>query len=340
MWLEKRLAPLFPLWAALALGMPTASPAALFSERSDVRKFIVAMVNNHGFDAAELNSQFSQVKTRPRIARMMTGQHARPLCWSAYRANFVNPRNIARGLDFWNDNAGTLARARETYGVPEEIVVAILGVETQYGRFPLPYRVMDSLSTLAFNYPRRGEFFRGELEQYLLLMREEGRNPLKLKGSFAGAMGIPQFMPSSYRNYAVDFDGDGRRDLLHSVADAIGSVANFLHAHGWTPGEAVATRAMAHGEGGVDGMVSASLKPEWPIEELLARQIEPADPLPATARVAVLAMEIGATPEYWLGLNNFYVITRYNRSQSYALAVFQLGSEIRAAREATQLQQP
>lgn len=328
------------LWAALALGMSTASQAASFSERSDVRKFVVAMVNNHGFDAAELNNQFSQVKPRPRIAKMMTGQHAKPPCWSAYRANFVNPRNIARGVAFWNDNSEMLARARETYGVPEEIVVAILGVETQYGRFPLPYRVMDSLATLAFDYPRRSEFFRGELEQYLLLMREEGRNPLKLKGSFAGAMGIPQFMPSSYRNYAVDFDGDGRRDLLHSMGDAIGSVANFLHAHGWTPGEAVAMRAMPSEESGVDNMLSASLKPEWPIEELLARQIEPADPLPAKTQVAVLAVDTGEAPEYWLGLTNFYAITRYNRSQSYALAVFQLGNEIRAAREQAQLQRP
>lgn len=333
MLFEKRLAPGFFLWAVLMLGMPTAPQAASFSQRSDVKKFVVAMVNNHGFDAAELNSQFSQVKPRPRIAKMMTGQHTKPPCWSAYRATFVNPRNIARGVDFWDDNAEMLTRARETYGVPEEIVVAILGVETQYGRFPLPYRVMDSLSTLAFDYPRRGEFFRGELEQYLLLMREEGRNPLKLKGSFAGAMGIPQFMPSSYRNYAVDFDGDGRRDLLHSVGDAIGSVANFLRAHGWVPGEPVAMRAITREESSVDGMLSASLKPEWPIGELQARRIEPADPLPADAQVAVLAVDTGEAPEYWLGLANFYAITRYNRSQSYALAVFQLGSEIRAARE-------
>jgi membrane-bound lytic murein transglycosylase B len=330
---EKCLAPGFFLWAVLMLGMSTASHAASFSQRSDVRKFVVAMVNNHGFDAAELNSQFSQVKPRPRIAKMMTGQHAKPPCWSVYRANFVNPRNIARGVYFWDDNAEMLARARETYGVPEEIVVAILGVETQYGRFPLPYRVMDSLSTLAFDYPRRGEFFRGELEQYLLLMREEGRDPLKLKGSFAGAMGIPQFMPSSYRNYAVDFDGDGRRDLLHSTSDAIGSVANFLQAHGWVPGEPVATRAIAHEASGIDGMLSASLKPEWPIAELQARRIEPAETLPADAQVAVLAVDVGEAQEYWLGLANFYTITRYNRSQSYALAVFQLGNEIRAARE-------
>lgn len=330
---DKRLPLLIALGAALFMDIAQAAPPAPFSARPEVRKFIVAMANAHGFDAAELNSQFSQVKPRPRIARMMTGQHAKPPCWNTYRANFVNPRNIARGVAFWDDNAGTLARASATYGVPEEIVVAILGVETQYGRFPLPYRVMDSLATLAFDYPRRGEFFRGELEQYLLLMREEGRNPLKIKGSFAGAMGIPQFMPSSYRNYAVDFDGDGRRDLLHSMGDAIGSVSNFLQAHGWVSGEPVATRATAGEESGIGGLLSAGLKPEWPIGELLARQIEPADPLPADARVAVLAVDTGESPEYWLGLTNFYVITRYNRSQSYALAVFQLAGEIRAARE-------
>lgn len=337
---EKRAIPCLPLWIALALGLPAASQAAPFSERPDVRKFIAEMANHHGFDAAELKNQFSQVKPRPRIARTMTGQHLRPPSWTAYRANFVNPRNIARGVAFWNDNAGTLARARENYGVPEEIVVAILGVETQYGRFPLPYRVMDSLSTLAFDYPRRADFFRGELEQFLLLMREEGRNPLRLKGSYAGAMGIPQFMPSSYRNYAVDFDGDGRRDLLHSAGDAIGSVANFLREHGWAPGEPVATRAIAHGEADAGDMAEAGLKPEWPIGELLERRIEPADPLPPDARVAVLAMEADGAQEYWLGLHNFYVITRYNRSQSYALAVFQLGGEIRAAREQAEPRKP
>lgn len=307
-----------------------------FSARPEVRKFVVAMVDRHGFDAAELNRQFSQVKPLPRVARMMTGQFVKPPPWSDYRANFVNPRKVARGVAFWNDHAEDLARARQSYGVPEEIVVAILGVETQYGKFPLRYRVFDSLATLAFDYPRRAAFFRGELEQYLLLMREESRNPLTVKGSFAGAMGIPQFMPSSYRNYAVDFDGDGRRDLLRSASDAIGSVANYLKSYGWTAGERVALRAQPHGETIPAELITVGLKPEHLFAETLASLIEPAEPLPAAALVALLAVETDSGPEYWLGFNNFYVISRYNRSLFYALAVYQLGAEIRAARLAGQ----
>lgn len=310
--------------------------AAPFSARPEVRKFVVAMVDRHGFDAAELNRQFSQVKPRPRVARMMTGQFVKPPSWGDYRANFVNPRNVARGVAFWNDHAEDLARARQSYGVPEEIVVAILGVETQYGKFPLPYRVFDSLATLAFDYPRRAAFFRGELEQYLLLMREESRNPLTVKGSFAGAMGIPQFMPSSYRSYAVDFDGDGHRDLLRSASDAIGSVANYLKSYGWTADERVALRAQPHGETIPAELITVGLKPEHLFTETLASLIEPAEPLPPSALVALLAVDTDSGPEYWLGLNNFYVISRYNRSLFYALAVHQLGVEVRAARLAEQ----
>ncbi|MBS4098022.1 MAG: lytic murein transglycosylase B [Sulfuricella sp.] len=325
------------LWVALALLWPFAGgQAASFADRPDVHRFVVAMVDKHGFDAGELNRQFSQVKPRPRIARMMTGQFVKAPDWSDYRANFVNPRNIARGVEFWSDNAEALARARQTYGVPEEIIIAILGVETRYGKFPLPYRVFDSLATLAFDYPRRAEFFRNELEQYLLLMREEKRNPLVVKGSFAGAMGIPQFMPSSYRSYAVDFDGDGRRDLLRSPSDAIGSVANYLNAYGWVADELVALRAEPHGEAIPGEMLAAGLKPERPVEEWLARHVEPAQPLPPATPVAMLAVNGDSGTEYWLGLNNFYVISRYNRSLFYALSVYQLGEEIRAARLAKQ----
>lgn len=321
----------------LSLAIVDAGAAASFSARPEVRKFVVAMADRHGFDPAELNRQFSQVKPLHRVTRMMTGQYVKPPCWDDYRANFVNPRNVARGVNFWNDHAEALARARRSYGVPEEVVVAILGVETQYGRFPLPYRVFDALATLAFDYPRRAEFFRGELEQYLLLMREEGRNPLKIRGSFAGAMGIPQFMPSSYRNYAVDFDGDGHRDLLHSPTDAIGSVANYLKSYGWSADEPVALLAQARREGIPTGMIATGLKPERPFADELASLVDPVGQLTPSTPVALLTVETSEGPEYWLGLNNFYVISRYNRSLFYALAVHQLAEEIRAARSARSL---
>jgi membrane-bound lytic murein transglycosylase B len=306
--------------------------AAPFSQRQDVREFIAEMAGKHGFDAGELKHQFSQVKPRSRIVRAMTGQFVKAPDWQDYRGNFVNPRSVARGMEFWEEHAATLARASQTYGVPEEIIVSILNVETRFGKFPMPYRALDSLSTLAFNYPRRAAFFRGELEDYLLLMREEKYNPLAVKGSFAGALGIPQFMPSNYRKYAVDFDGDGKRNLLNSAADAIGSVANYLKSHGWAADEPVAMRAWQRGEAIPAELATGGLKPERPVEEWLARQIEPDRPLPPSALAALFAVESGTQQEYWLGLNNFYVISRYNRSLFYALAVHQLGEEIRAAR--------
>ncbi len=310
--------------------------ASSFSARPEVQKFMAEMVAKHGFDAHQLNRQFAQVKPLPRITRMMTGAYVKAPNWSDYRANFVNPRNVARGVEFWNDHAEDLARARQTYGVPEEVIIAILGVETRYGSFPLPYRVFDSLATLAFDYPRRAEFFRNELEQYLLLTREEGRNPLTIKGSFAGAMGIPQFMPSSYRNLAVDFDGDGRRDLLGSPSDAIGSVANFLKFHGWLAAEPVALLGKSKGDGVPAELISTALKPERTFAEYLTDYLEPAAPIPSSAPVALFAVAGDGGAEYWLGLTNFYVITRYNRSLFYALAVHQLSEEIRQARLARQ----
>lgn len=319
----------------LLFGGLSSARADSFAERPEVQQFIEAMADRHGFDAVALNRLFAQARPCLSAARAMTDQVVQPLPWPRYRSHFVNAWNIRHGVRFWQQHAAALARARQVYGVPEEVIVAIIGVETRYGKTRPRFPEFDTLATLAFDYPRRAEFFRGELEQYLLLMREEHRNPRSAKGSFAGAMGIPQFMPSSYRSYAVDFNRDGRRDLWGSAADAIGSVANYLKAYGWQAGQPVVVRARLPHEAEQDfaAYVSTSLKPEWSAEELQSLGLVPAERLSPAALAALLAVEGEGGREYWLGFDNFYAITRYNRSLHYALAVYQLSREIRSARK-------
>lgn len=318
----------------LLFGGLSSARADSFAERPEVQQFIEAMADRHGFDAVALNRLFAQARPCLSAARAMTDQVVQPLPWPRYRSHFVNAWNIRHGVRFWQRHAAALARARQVYGVPEEVIVAIIGVETRYGKTRPRFPEFDTLATLAFDYPRRAEFFRGELEQYLLLMREEHRNPRSAKGSFAGAMGIPQFMPSSYRSYAVDFNRDGRRDLWGSASDAIGSVANYLKAYGWQAGQPVVVRARLPHEAEQDfaAYVSTSLKPEWSAEELQSLGLVPAERLSPAALAALLAVEGEGGREYWLGFDNFYAITRYNRSLHYALAVYQLSREIRSAR--------
>ena len=282
------------LWLALCIA-PVAS-ADDFAERPEVQQFIEAMVDRHGFDTVALNLLFAQARPHLSAARSMTEQVVQPLPWPRYRSQFVNSRNIRHGVRFWRQHAAAHARARQIYGVPEEVIVAIIGVETRYGKTRPRFPEFDTLATLAFDYPRRAEFFRAELEQYLLLMREEQRDPLSAKGSFAGAMGIPQFMPSSYRSYAVDFNRDGRRDLWGSATDAIGSVANYLRTYGWEAGQPVVVRARLQDEAEQDlsAYVSTSLKPEWNVEELQSLGLVSAERLSPAARAALLAVEGGA----------------------------------------------
>lgn len=318
----------------LASGLSSARADA-FSERPEVQQFIEAMVDRNGFDADALGQLFAQARPCLSAAWTMTDQVVQPLPWPRYRSHFVNTWNIRHGVRFWRQHAAALTRASKVYGVPEEVIVAIIGVETRYGKARPRFPEFDTLATLAFDYPRRAEFFRGELEQYLLLMREEGRDPRSAKGSFAGAMGIPQFMPSSYRSYAVDFNRDGRRDLWGSAADAIGSVANYLKAYGWQAGQPVVVRASLPDEveQNLAAYVSTSLKPEWNVEELQSLGLVPAERVSPSAQAALLAVELEGGREYWLGFDNFYAITRYNRSLHYALAVYQLSREIRSARK-------
>lgn len=326
--MKELIAALCLLALSLAYGTGLAQVTEL---RAEVEAFVVEMSERHGFDASALRRLMARARTQEAILRAMARPGtARP--WFEYRPVYVNPERVAAGLKFWSENAAVIARASRRYGVPEEIIVATLGVETNYGRDTGKFRVLDALYTLAFDWPARAEFFRSELEQFLLLAREQGVDPLTPRGSYAGAMGIAQFMPSSYRKYAVDFDGSGRPDLSRS-ADAVGSVANYMNAFGWEPGGLVAVRAEAGGER-VGEFVDQGLKPASSVEVLAEAGIRPRTQVPGETEAAVLRLQGEDGPLYFLGFNNFYVITRYNRSVNYAMSLFDLAEALAAARAA------
>ena len=300
-----------------------------FSESAEVRDFIQLMHEQYGFDVTHLTRQFAAIHSNASVLRAIKPAAVPELqrSWPRYRERFVNERRIGNGLRFWQENGAELARAEAIYGVPPEIVAAIIGVETEYGRNMGNFSVLEALSTLAFDYPPRAEFFRTELEQFLLLARENRLDPLAIKGSFAGAIGIPQFMPGSQRRYAVDFDGDQRIDLGGSVDDAIGSVAHFLEQHGWQAGQPIAVPAQTSGEP-ERALLDAGLRPSLKLAELREKGVNgDIDPQASVALIDLVSPE--RATEYWLGFDNFYVITRYNRSSFYAMSVFQLSEEIR-----------
>jgi membrane-bound lytic murein transglycosylase B len=290
------------------------------------------MVREHRFDAAELRNVFSQISAHEGVMKAIRAPStAKP--WHEFREIFVTPTRTSGGVAFWNRHAAVLARARETYGVPEEIIVAIIGVETIYGQRLGSFRVLDALYTLGFEMTERAAFFRGETEQFLLLVRENGLDPLGVKGSFAGAMGMPQFIPTSYRRFAVDFDGDGRIDLWNSPADVIGSVANYLHTFGWEWAQPVTVPARISGADYRE-LVEAGYKPQMTLRQLRQKGVEATEDLAPDTRAGLFALDIAQGQEYWLALNNFYVITRYNRSKNYAMAVYQLARAVTREREA------
>lgn len=311
-------------------GMANAAPPApSFADEPAAIEFARDLEQRHGFNADELISQFAQARPNAKVLQLIKPP-ASPLqrSWERYRPRFLNERRIDGGVRFWQENEAQLAKARALYGVPEEIIVAIIGVETEYGRNTGGFRVFEALATLAFNYPPRAEFFRTELEQFLLLARENGLDPLGVRGSYAGAIGIPQFMPGSQRRYAVDFDGDQRVDLGNSVDDAIGSVGRFLEQHGWQAGQAIAAPAATAGTPDA-GLIEAGLRPSLKVADLAEKGIR-ADLDPQASVALIELVSPGGETEYWLGFENFYVITRYNRSSFYAMSVFQLAAEIRS----------
>ncbi len=310
---------------ALLLAFLTAGQvAAEYESRDDVKQFMDMMYSKHQFDKLQLTDWFGKAKKQTRTLEAIA-KPAESLPWHKYRQIFLTDKRTRQGIEFMQEHWRTLQRAEQEYGVPPEIITAIIGVETFYGAYKGKYPAFDTLVTLGFDYPRRGEFFRSELENYLLLVREEGFDPFELKGSYAGAMGKPQFISSSYRHYAIDFDGDDKRDLLNNTEDAIGSVANYLKRHGWSPGESVTVMASFKGK----QFAEYDMKPQYSIGELSSQNLFPTQPVKSSELATPIQLKIEDGYEYWLGLRNFYVITRYNHSNLYAMAVYQLSRRIK-----------
>ena len=296
------------------------------------QSFIDRMVTQHDFDRGRLEKLFRQAERRDDILELMSKPAEKRLQWYQYRKIFLTQSRIDGGVAFWRQHAGALRDAARVFGVDPQIIIAIIGVETRYGSNTGRHRVIDALSTLAFDYPARSPFFTSELEQYLLLGREEKLDLLATTGSYAGAMGYSQFIPSSYREYAVDFDGDGKRDLWHSPRDIIASVANYFHLPGWQPGQPVAVPAQVHtADGKLQAILDLGVEPHTTLGALRKDGISPQRKYPDDLPAALLRYEQEDAPEYWLGFRNFYVITRYNHSPLYAMAVYQLSEEIRKA---------
>jgi membrane-bound lytic murein transglycosylase B len=318
------------LGGTLVASAPAQAPDRI-ALKPEVETFIDRMGAEHGFDVERLRATFALLKPHEGVIKAFNAPAtAKP--WHEFRALFLTPLRIEGGVAFWRDNAEVLARAKSVYGVPEEVIVAIIGVESIYGRRTGNFRVIDSLYTLGFEGPRRTEFFRSELEQFLLLTRENGLETLETKGSFAGAMGMPQFISSSYRNYAVDFSGDGRIDLWNDTADVVGSVANYLKRFGWEADQRVTVPARLT-VGDVQHLVELGVKPHLTVSEMKMRGIDALEELPPDQLAGVFTLEIPQGVEHWLSFNNFYVITRYNRSKNYAMAVHQLAIALTQARQ-------
>lgn len=313
-----------PLIVTLILSLVWSEASA--AELPGIPQFIDEMVQQHQFNRDGLVLAFQQAEHRPDVIAAITAP-ATIKPWVEYRASFINPLRIDGGVEFWKQYAPVLKRAEQEYGVPQEIIIAVIGVETLYGRRAGRFRTLDALTTLAFDYPRRAEFFRSELAQYLLLAREQNFNLLEIKASYAGALGIPQFMPSSYRKYAVDFNGNGKVDILNEPEDAIGSVANYLKQYGWKTGEPVAQLAALGNE--AFPVISDTPRSLTVWADAGIRPV--ANPQGATLPAWLLDFTVETGKEYWLVYNNFRVITLYNNSNFYAMSVFQLSEALRTA---------
>ncbi|MBI2801721.1 MAG: lytic murein transglycosylase B [Gammaproteobacteria bacterium] len=320
---NRRAAHLLVLLFATLFALPIRAAGL---DAQQVELFALEMEHKHGFDATAVKNVLNlAVKLDSVLATMARPAESKP--WSQYRPLFLSAERIRAGVEFWNTYATALDDVSTQYGVPPEIVVAIIGVETFYGRNMGNYRVLDALGTLAFHFPARGAFFRSELEQFLLLTRAEQLDPVTPRGSYAGAMGFPQFMPSSFLRFAVDFDHDGHRDIWRNPVDAIGSVASYLHAHGWRAAEPVTM--VAEPSNWNENNSSTKVELKQTIAEYASAGSSPRSTVAPNAPAVLLAYAGAEGNEYWFALNNFYVITRYNHSPKYALAVYQLAEAIR-----------
>lgn len=311
------------------------SPAFANPDLPELDKFIDEMVTEHAFDRAALENLFTQVEVKENILKAISRPAEKSKPWYEYRQIFLDQARINAGISYWEKNAEALERAENEMGVPAEIILAILGVETRFGGNMGSYRVIDALSTLAFRYPPRSPFFRSELKNFLILTREEEMSQLEPVGSYAGAMGLGQFMPSSYLAYAVDFDGDGHRDIWKNPVDAIGSIANYLSRHGWQPGESIVHPTDYQGTDLPQDLIDRGLKPSVSRQELQKSGLSTAHLPEGEDSITVFSLTQPDGEELWLGRQNFYAITRYNHSRMYAMAVVELANAIRDGYESS-----
>jgi membrane-bound lytic murein transglycosylase B len=315
-----------------------------FGQWKEVQQFMGDLEMKHGVPIAESEKLFLELRYIDAAVQLVKpAPPGKPKNWQAYSSRFIEPRRINAGAEFWNANRDTLARAEALYGVPPEIIVGIIGVETIYGRDMGKFRVLDVLATLAFSYPlspnrdARMAFFRSELEAAIVSARETGLDPLSLTGSYAGAVGMPQFMPGNIYTLGVDFDGDGKVDLRNSAADAIGSVANFLVAHGWKRDEPapLVYAASVSPERAWEKYLDGGLEARYVGAEMVADGVNPLSPLPAGIYGLVDLQNGSEATEYWIGSNNFFSITKYNRSYFYAMSVVELGRAVKLSMKET-----
>ena len=323
------------LLASVLTGFGVIAIAGDYTDRSDVQQFIDELVREHEMDGEQLKAWMAGAEKKQSILDAISRPAEKTKPWHEYRNIFLQEDRINQGVEFWQQNADTLAAVSQQYGVPEEIIVAIIGVEPKYGRITGSYRVIDSLSTLAFDYPPRGAFFRKQLKEFFLLAREQKQDPTVLKGSYAGAMGYGQFIPSSYRHYAVDQDEDGFADIWNNPVDAVGSVANYFSEHGWQQGKPIITRCRVDAKRD-PAAINMGLKPNIPLAELAEKGYPPVTAMPDDEPLSVYQFEGEQGAEFWVGAKNFYVITRYNHSKMYALAVYQLSQAIKQHKETSQ----
>lgn len=327
---QRIIGALIGLSALTGVCMSNTLYANVFAKRPEVITFVEELEKTHKIDKKQAMQVLSKIESSPEIIQRMTTPYE-ALPWVKYKGLFLTDKKIKGGAEFWSKHATSLKQAEATYGVPASIIVAIIGVESSYGQTSGKYPVIQALATLAFDYPPRAEFFKQELREFLLLTAENKLDPLTIKGSYAGAMGMPQFISSSYRNYAVDFDKSGAIDLFTNTHQVIGSVANFFKSHGWQAGQAVAYKAKAQGEKYKTLALALNNDPRT---TLTISSLKPLGITPTVkikdpdTNVSLLVFDNGTNKEHWLGAQNFYVISRYNRSSNYAMAVYQLSLEI------------
>ena len=318
--------------AIILVGISSVAFAKSFGDRAEVQAFINTIAAKHKLDKEQLNKVFAKYDTSEDIIKLISKPYE-SLDWGRYRKIFLSKERAKKGAKFWQENEDTLAALEKKYKVPAEIIVSIVGVETYYGKNKGKYPVIQALSTLAFDYPKRAKFFKKELEHFLVMTKEQNLDPLSIKGSYAGAMGIPQFIPSSYRNFAVGFKSNKSVDIVNDLDSALASVANYLRKNGWKDEKTKVNQAMVSGKKYKKFITSKLKRPNHTLAILNNNGILASKKLQKSDKLSLIKLEVGNNNEYWLTDNNFYVITTYNRSFNYAMAVYQLSQENKETKE-------